>query len=303
MQDINITNDNVKGKCDLKCSYNFKYSDSNTTATNDGVMISLTYENSGVQPVLYNNQKYNVTKVYITSPSIHLFDGSLTDAEICIEHTPIKGGSLLSVGIPIKSSSESSTASLYLTEIINGVANNAPSEGDSTTLNINNFSLQQIVPNKPFFSYTDADNNTDWIVFSGFESIPLSSGLLTTLGKIIKPFTLPMMGGNIFFNSSGPNSVSIGDGIYIKCNPTGSSSDETTVEYAKNTTSNDWSKILENPVTQIILKGLLIFIITLLIFYGISLGYNKYFIGEGVKNNMNMFDNNFGIEIPLLNKK
>jgi len=274
MQDINITNDNVKGKCDLKCSYNFTYSDSNTTAKNDGVMISLTYDNSSSPQVVYNTQKYVVTKVYITSPSIHLFNGSLTDAEICIEHAPVKGGSTLSVGIPIKASSESSTAAVLLTEIINSVATNAPGQGDSTNLNINDFSLQKIVPNKPFFSYVDSNNNIDWIVFGLLDSIPLNKSTLSTLGKIIKPFSLPMMGNGLFFNSTGPNSVSIGEGIYIKCNPTGESTEETGVEYAKNTPSYDFSKMLESPITQIIIQIFLSCIIFLIIFIGASYLYN-----------------------------
>jgi carbonic anhydrase len=277
MQEINITNDNVQGKCDLKCSYNFKYSDSNTTVKNDGVMLSLTYENNGVSQVLYNNEKYNVTKVYITTPSIHLFNGALTDAEICIDHSPVKGGQTLSVGIPIKSSSDSSTASNLLKDILIDAATNAPSQGDTTNLNISNFSLQQIVPNKPFYSYTDS--NTDWIVFGLLESIPLDSATLTTLAKIIKPFTIPMMGNGIFLNSTGPNSVSIGEGIYIKCNPTGSSSEETDVEYAKNTPSYDLSKILESPVTQIIIQVIIGIIAFLLIFIGVSYMYSLI-VGE-----------------------
>ena len=272
MQDINITTDNVQGKCDLKCSYNFKYSDSNTTVRNDGVMLSLTYENSGVSQVLYNNQKYDVTKIYITSPSIHLFNGAVTDAEICIDHHPVNGGQILSIGIPIKSSSESSTASYLIKEIIDGAATNAPSQGDTTNLNISNFSLQEIVPNKPFYSYTDS--KTDWIVFGALEYIPMDSGTLTTLGEIIKPFTLPMMGNELFVNSSGPNSVSIGEGIYIKCNPTGSSSDTTDVEYAKNTPTFDLTKLLESPVTKTIIQVIIGVIVFIIIFVGISYLYS-----------------------------
>lgn len=273
MQVINISNDNVVDKCDLKCSYNFKYSDSNTTAKNEGVMISLTYDNDSSPQVTYNNQKFNVTKVYITSPSIHTFNGSPTDAELCIEHAPVKGGPLLSVGIPIKSSGDSSTATFLLTEIIKGVATNAPSQGDSTNLNINNFSLQQIVPNKPFYSYTDSNNNMDWIMFGVLDAIPMDGATLTTLGEIIKPFTLPMMGGGLFKNSTGPNRVTIGDGIYIKCNPTGESSETTGVEYAKNAPSFDLSKLIESPVTRIIIQLIISSILFLVIFLGLNYFY------------------------------
>lgn len=149
-QNINISRDNVQGKCDLKCSYNFKYTESNTTAKNEGVMISLTYDNSTVSPVMYNNQKYNVSKIQITCPSIHTFNGSTTDAEIIIEHTPVKGGPKLFVGIPIKSSSDSSTASNLITELVQSVATNAPAHGDSTNLNISGFTLENIVPKNHF---------------------------------------------------------------------------------------------------------------------------------------------------------
>ena len=271
MQDINITKRNIKGKCDLKCAYNFKYPDSNLVAKNDGVMVSLTYDNNGSSPVMYNNQKYNVTKIYLTTPSIHAFNGSLVDAEICVEHTPVKGGSTMSVGIPIISSSESSTASNLLSDIIDGVAMNAPGQGDSTNLNTSGFSLQKIVPNKPFYSYTNSVSNDEWIVFDTVDAISLSSSSLTKLGQIIKPFTLPMMGGGLFYNSTGPNSVSIGEGIYIKCNPTGDSMEETGVEYEKNTTSYNWAEMINNPassqIVQIIVIAIFVYIALLSVSY------------------------------------
>ena len=32
LQNINISSQNVQGKCDLKCSYNFKYPETNVVA-------------------------------------------------------------------------------------------------------------------------------------------------------------------------------------------------------------------------------------------------------------------------------
>ena len=268
-QNIDISPQNVSGKCDLKCAYNFKYSESNSTARNNGIMIALSYDNSSVPPVLYNNEKYNVTNILITCPSTHTFNGAQAPAEIVIEHTPVTGGGQLFVAIPFSSSSESSTASNLVTEIIQSVATNAPSEGDSTNLSLTGFTLQNVVPNKPFFSYTDTDNN-DWIVFGMLSAIPLSSNTLKTLGQIIKPFPLPMTGNSLFFNSSGPNSSgSVGDGIYISCKPTGSSEEETEVEYTKNTPSYDLSTIMNSPTASLIIQiiiGCILFVIIFLIF-------------------------------------
>jgi hypothetical protein len=265
---IDISKKNISGKCDLKCAYNFNYQESNTTAKNNGVMISLTYDNNKVPPVTYNTEKYNVTGIKIVSPSLHLFNGITTNAEIIIEHASVKGGPLLNIGIPIKSSSESSDASNLLNEIIEITATNAPSEGDSTNLSISGFTLNKIVPNKPYYSYTD-NKKDDWNVFGILEAIPLNNNILKILQQIIKPLPIPMSGGKLFFNSTGPNTTTIGDGIYISCKPTGSSIDEIGVEYSKNTTSYNFSNILDNPMTKTIFQiiiGCILFILIFLIF-------------------------------------
>jgi hypothetical protein len=266
-QNINISAQNVEGKCDLKCSYNFDYPDSNTTASNTGTMIGLTYDNSSVQPVSYNNQKYTVSSIAIYSPSIHTFNNTQAVGEIVIEHAPVTGGQNLYVGIPFKSSSESSEASNMITEVIQSVSNSAPSSGDSTNLNISGFTLQKIVPNKPFFSYTSSVEPVDWIVFGNLEAIPLSSTTLTTLSQMIKPMVMSTPGMSLFYNSSGPNTnKSVGQGIYISCKPTGSSKEETEVTYDKNTTSYNLSSLFDNSNSTItiifgIFLGCIVFII------------------------------------------
>jgi carbonic anhydrase len=278
---INISRENVLGKCDLKCAYNFKYPESNSIAKNNGVNISLTYDNSSITPVLYNNQKYTVSNITIMCPSIHLFNGAQAPAEIVVEHISVAGGPILSVAIPISSSSDSTTASNIITEIIQSVATNAPSEGETTNLNLTGFTLENIVPSKPFYSYTDTNNN-EWIVFGILEAIPLNSNTLTTLGQIIKPFSISTTGSSLFLNSSGPNSSgNIGGGIYISCKPTGSSEEEIPVEYTKNTTSYDISNLLNSPVTKTIIQIILGSIIFIILFALINYAYT--FITTGTR--------------------
>lgn len=281
-QNINISSSNVKGKCDLKCSYAFKYSESNSTAKNNGVLINLTYDSTSIPPVIFNNEKYIVENVTITSPSIHIFNNNSMPGEIIITHNPQRGGNILKVCIPLVSSSESSTASQIITDIINKVATNAPSKGDSTNLNMS-FNLQKIVPRKPFFNYSE--KNTDWIVFGQLDAIPLSSTTIKTLQKIIKPFPISTPGGNLFYNSKGPISgVQLGDGIYISCQPTGSSEEEIAVEYDKNPSSTtfDFSNIFESPIFKLIIIIIIGCTLFILIFYGISRFYN-YLSSEPLK--------------------
>lgn len=272
-QNINISAKNITGKCNLKCSYAFKYSESSSTAKNNGVMLSLTYDSRSVPPVVYNNSKYNVSKIMITSPSLHIFNDKSMPGEITIEHVPVNGGNNLKVCIPFTSSSESSTASNIITEVIEKVASNAPSEGDSTNLNMSNFNIQHIVPRKPFFAYSV--NRNDYIVFGELEAIPLSSSTITTLQNIIKPFPLQMPSAPLFYNSKGPISgIQIGDGLYISCQPTGSSEEETSVTYDKNSSSVDFSNVLDSPIFKTIIVVIIGCIVFIIIFYGLGAFYS-----------------------------
>jgi hypothetical protein len=274
-KNINIAASNVVGRCDLKCSYTFKYSESNTTAKNNGIMISLTYDSTSIPQVVYNQEKYNVGAISIVTPSIHIFNNDFLPGEIIIEHIPVKGGNTLKVCVPFKSSTDSSTASQLITEVITLVASNAPSEGNSTNLNIPNFNLQKIVPQKPFFTYVQ--DTTDWIVFGQLDAIPLSSATIKTLQQIITPYKIDTPGGDLYYNSKGPVSgVEIGNGIYISCQPTGSTEEETAVEYDKTpfSTTIDLSTIHKNPIFRTLITIILVIILFIIIFYCISFFYN-----------------------------
>lgn len=281
-ENINISSQNISGKCDLKCSYNFSYNESNSTAKNNNVMITLTPDNSSEPPVTYNTEKYTVSNMYITCPSLHRFNNVQVAAEFFIQHVPVKGGKNLTVAIPIILSSESSTASNLITQIIQSVATNAPSNQETTNLNISGFTLQDIVPSQPFFSYTDTDN-TNWIVFPIKDAIPLNNNTITTLSQIIKPYKLPMRGGELFFNKNGPNNTNTNGEIYISCNPTGSSVETTEVVFDTNTvTPIDFNNIWKNPAFKIIIQILIACSLFIVIFYVLNMLYS-YLINGSVK--------------------
>lgn len=281
ISNINISTSNVSGNCDLKCSYGFKYNQSSSTAKNNGVMISLTYDSSSVAPVVFNENKYVVEAIMITSPSIHTFDYNTMPGELIVVHSPQLGGNSLIVCIPFTASSESSNATQIITDIISTVSMNAPSEGDSTNLNMN-FSLQDIIPKKPFYTYQD-NTNDNFIVFGSNNAIPLSSSTITTLQQIIKPFPIPTPGNNLFYNSKGPISgVKVGDGLYISCQPTGSTKDEVAVQYDTPSSSFDFSNITQNPTFKTILLVLIGMLLFIIVFYVISFFYN-YLNSEPVK--------------------
>lgn len=277
---LDISMKNVTGNCDLKCSYGFKYSESNSTAKNNGIMLNLTYDSTNASPVTFNGEKYSVGNIMITTPSIHTFNERILPGEIKISHNPVKGGKTLDVCIPFKASSESSSASKIITDIINKVAANAPSSGDSTNLNMI-FNLQNIVPRKPFYSYTAGTSDT--IVFGELEAIPLSSDTISKLKKIIKPYSVNMPFVELFYNSKGPaGGLQLGDGIYISCKPTGSSKEKTAVEYDKTSSAMEFSDITQNPIFQLIIFVLVGCIIFIIIFYLINIFFS-YLSSEPIK--------------------
>jgi carbonic anhydrase len=280
-QNINISQQNKTGTCDLKCAYKFKYQVSNSTVKNNGSFISLTYDNGSTPPVLFNNKKYNVSTINIVNPSIHFFNNNQVPAELYIEHTPIIGGPMLLVCVPITSSSSSSPATNLLTQIIQRVSSNAPSSGDTTSLNVSNFSLENIIPKKPFYNYSDSNNN-NWVVFDISNAITLSESVLSTLKKMIKPFTMNTQSDQLFYNSSGPNasgsSTDLGDGIYISCQPTDSSQEETTVSFQQNDTNYNLNSLfdLNNPYTMVIINILIGISFCIIIYFCLNYGYHKF---------------------------
>jgi hypothetical protein len=279
---INISRQNVTSNCDLKCAYNFKYPETSLTANNEGALIIFNFDQTNTPPVVYNQQKYNVENMMLITPSMHTFNGATTNAELLISHTPVLGGNQLAVCIPINQSSDSNAASNLVTDLIQSVATNAPAVGETTTINIEGgFTLNKIVPNKPFYSYTD-NNNGDYIVFDNLDGIALNSDTLSSLTQIIKPFPLPTPGGNLFYNKNGPNLSNADSGIYIKCKPTGSSSKEVPVEYAKNNTQPfSFTNFLNNSTFKMILNIFISLLIFLIIFSGISHGYS-YLTGNPI---------------------
>jgi hypothetical protein len=270
---LNITSSNIRGKCDLKCAYNFDYPNTTLVARNAGTAIELTCEPANTPPVTYNTEKYNVFFCFIISPSSHEYNGAQVAGEFAILHTPVNGGNDLVVYIPLFQSTNSNTGTTLITEIITGVAASAPTSGETTNINLSNFTLQDIVPSSSFYSYSlDEDNNiSNCIVFGLNNGIPLTQETLSTLTSVIEPYPITIPNTELYFNKDGPNQSgsNIGEGIYISCNPTGSSESTTTV--ATNQTTNNIASILNNPVFTQVFVGCFLFIV---IFAVLSLIFN-----------------------------
>jgi carbonic anhydrase len=266
---IDISKDNVVGKCDLKCEFNFHYNDSSCVATNRGEYISLAYDTSSSPPVTYNSSAYDVKEIRIYSPSLHSFNGTKSDAELMIIHNTFAGANPLFVCIPINSSNSGQISSKNLSTIINTVASNAPTVDEKTTVNISKFNLNAFVPKKPFFSYTATEpyqpcneEKNEYIVYASDSSIGLTDTVLSVLKKVITENAYDIKPSpGLFYNEKGPASTSSSSQIYIDCQPVGQSEEETIITNS-GTSYNFFTSenIMQNQLVQVFL-GAIIFVV------------------------------------------
>lgn len=275
---IDISMKNVSGNCDLKCNYSFKYNNSSCTVTNRTDYLSIHYDKASVPPVKYNSYGYDVNEVRIYTPSLHSFNGTKADGEIIISHNSSSGSKPLLVCVPFKKNGYINTASNIISKIIDTVSSNAPSDGVSTSVYIDNFNLNEFVPKKPFFSYSatipyqPCIQNVDFVVYTPADSIcDISNEAYVKLVKIVKKNVYDIKKDvPFFYNKKGPINVS-SDEIYIDCQPVGQSEEQTVIEKNINQTAEiNWDSIKKNPAFQIFIGCLFALIIIIIFSYFVS---------------------------------
>jgi carbonic anhydrase len=279
---VNIVN-NPDFVCDLKCEYSFKYPQSGLNIANRGDFLSLKTDASNSPPVTYNANKYEVTEMRLYHPSLHTYSGKKADAELIVVHTNVSAKGNLLVCVPIASgagagaSGAGAGASDIFDTILAEVAKTATSPGKKTTVNIPTFSIDKLIPIKPYFSYTGTlpyspcNGEYDYVVFNkDVASLGMSIDAFKVFNKVITAngYSNKNNDNGVFYNKKGPNikSISAKDDIYMECLPTGSEG-ETLVPAAKTTEqmfSGETIKdiLKNNAFMQVLIGILLIFIIT-----------------------------------------
>ena len=210
-------------------------------------------------------------------------------------HAPVLEGKPLLVMVPIVIGTPTQAGSL-LTKIINDTLKVAPT-GGSATLNIPDFSLNTLVPSKPFFTFTNNDRE-EVIVYDTDYAIPISEEVMNNfynitykekktaaqLSNIYKTAmgASPMLKKSpLFYNDWGANSIksqtpsSGKDDIYIECNPVNQSDAEEPVKMEDYTDSGGGAGIdlsqyfSKDGITELLkdprYQGVLIFIAVLLL--------------------------------------
>jgi carbonic anhydrase len=225
---INI-NPNYKSTCDRLCKFNYEYPQSNLSVLNQGSYLKIGYENSSTPSVIFNNVEMSVNEIRLYRPSLHQYNGNNADAELIIKH--IGNGSNVLVCVPISISASKTASSDLLDTILTNTLSKAPNQGESTQININNFTLNDFVPTASFYSYKGTlpydpcSGSYNYVVFDKRDGAQISTSAYSNLSKLISKQTTEIKQNEFFYNKTGSveglNANDLGDGYYLECNPTG----------------------------------------------------------------------------------
>lgn len=287
---INIV-ENVPN-CSLKCNFSFKYPSSKILKiTNKGNYINIGVERMSEPPATFNNEGYSVEGIRIYTPSLHTYSGTTADAELIITHTNSNNSSYLLICIPISVNNIINDNSALLSKIVQEMSKRANSLDEETILKEERFSLNNLVPRKPFFSYggvlpySPNNGNADFIVYNMDNAIPINDKIFKQMRNMIISQTTDVYPTNdrLFYNSNGPAKVEINDDIYIDCRPTGADGNVIVPvgEESKLNDINVFSNINSEAISgnikvilTVLFAGILLFLIMKGIYMAITYGDN-----------------------------
>ena len=277
---MNISATNISSECELKCALSFDYNTSNScVVSNGGNRLSCNYDMGKIPPVVYNGNKYIVSEIVITYSSMLLYNKNKADAEIFILHGSDTAPNSLGIFIPISTSSSSSTpASNIITQIITDVSKSAPATGNTTTVNIKSYNLNNIVPNKPFYSFTIATQNLDIIAFGIDNAITITPATLDIFKKLANGKGVSIdttLNAPLSYNPKGPVVGDLSDQIYIDCQPVNSSNETVDIDGDGNFSSGLSAPKIKPPVVNdtMSLEEFIYFIIFLVVLSIVAMYY------------------------------
>ena len=245
---INIDMNANVPSCNILCSYNYDYNDSKCVVSINSqgyleIKYDLKRDGTESQSSL-NRDNYSIHDIRIYQPSIHTYNGKRADIELIIHHIGARNGQTkpkeLYVSIPFIASDSplgsTNNGGIILENIILQYAQQTPSPGDNEHhLNINNFNMNNFIPNAPYYFYTGTSydtsdcsiNNINYIVFDttrggqtiGYSALEKLKKLLPSSGTLY-----PIAKNNVYLSSNNPNYSGVtasDDKIYIDCQPTG----------------------------------------------------------------------------------
>lgn len=260
---VNIDTAVIAEKCNITCNYKYDYNDSSCIVNSLGWRLNIKYDlkSDGTKPQAFlNDKKFNVKEIQVLTPSKNTYNGVRSDIEIVIYH---EGGSdgkeklLVTIPFVVSASTTLKQGGLILDNIINTYVKQTAgqsvqqltSAAGSQQININNFNLNNFIPNTPYYYYkistpTCNQHNVIFDMLKSGQTISqtavdklntlLSTGLYDRAQRIAyyNQYS-PLTSQTLYINSNGPNyqGQANDNKIYIDCQPTDKEGDATTELY------------------------------------------------------------------------
>jgi hypothetical protein len=285
---MNISKASMGNTCGERCAFAFQFDlSTQCNAFNNTNDIGLSYNSTTISPIVFNNTKYNLfppnEPIAILSPSYHDYDGGKANAEMIICTKSPDNGTMLYICIPLSTSVGASNT--LLNEILENIVS-APLTQSNREININltNYTLNSLVPKKPYFFYESLTNETNvvcnCVAYGLQDGYNISSAYATQLSSLISPFPPdvlfipPNENRYLFYNPNGPTKLNngVGDQIYIDCSPTGNSMETEDVTFNKGSGPQVNMDVVESLTSEGV-----IYILCFVAFVGIIYVLNLFF--------------------------
>ena len=197
----------INQPCSTNCNFTYDYGLSNCSVTNKSTYLDIKCFDgiNSVKSDMIDGSLY-VNNVRLYSPSLNSYDGFKADAEIIITHTG--GGRTLYVCIPIISSEKESNSAKWFRQVIQF---SPTRKNTSKSINVNNFTLNHIVPQSAFTIYNKG--TFDWncardniiILFHKNEAVNMKDREYKILVSLIKKsnYALQTPEDNLIYNKKG----------------------------------------------------------------------------------------------------
>ena len=230
--------DNIE-KCKKTCSLSVSYNISKCTVKNNGNHLSLGYDDDNGSQIVFNNTYYKVKDIKLYTPSVNKYNRQQAACELVIIHQN-NYLDYLAVCIPINKRDGTSPS------LLNSIISYAPHEdnGQKKSINLQNYSMSEFVPHKPFYYYKSKAfwnrniRSVDYVVIRPEDSdCTISNNSLKTLQSIIFSHNYKTTSElNIYYSKIGVKKAgSSDDKIYIDCQPIPPSGEQPLTDYFKKT--------------------------------------------------------------------
>ena len=235
-----------------------------TIKTPTNTYLSITIEDSKPRSsVSFNSLGYNESEIRIYSPSLHLFNNKRADMEVCIYHKQIGGlPEKLLICIPFMKSTSALTTMTESAKMISNIFSSHGGCYNEPKLTSKPFTLNTILPSKPYFYYKNEKNEHVVCFHTTSENIIPANVDLSILNRNIQSYTNNSQQSVPLFFSGEQVSENVQDDIYIEFNTVNVEDEDVEdedVEDVEDTEGFTTMKQLNNLVTtQNVICGLLL---------------------------------------------